>query len=48
MVAGSILVAAGSVLLEAEYKVPFAALSFQNGRAVIEKAKAAEVLTSLY
>lgn len=46
LVAGSILVGAGSVLLQADHKVPFAALSFQNGRAVIEKAKAADVLTS--
>jgi hypothetical protein len=48
MVAGSMLVVADSVLLQAGQKIPFAALSFQNGRAVIEKAKAAEVLTSLY
>jgi Heparinase II/III-like protein/Heparinase II/III N-terminus len=48
LVAGSILVGAGSVLLQADHKVPFAALSFQNGRAVIEKAKATDVLTSSY
>jgi hypothetical protein len=47
MVAGSILVVGGSVLLKAGEKVPFAALSFQDGRAVIEKAKASEVLTFL-
>jgi hypothetical protein len=48
LVAGSILVGAGSVLLQAGHKVPFAALSFQNGRAIIEKAKPADVLTSSY
>jgi hypothetical protein len=47
IMAGSILVVDGSVLLKAEEKVPFAALSFQDGRAVIEKAKASEVSTSL-
>jgi len=48
LVAGSILVVADSVLLQAQHKVPFAAFSFQNGRAVIEKAKATDVLSSLY
>jgi Heparinase II/III-like protein/Heparinase II/III N-terminus len=47
LVAGSLLVGAGSVLLQAVHKVPFAALSFRNSRAVIEKADSAEVLTSL-
>jgi hypothetical protein len=47
LLSGSILVVDDSVLLQAQHKVPFAALSFQSGRAVIEKAKGAEV-TSLY
>jgi hypothetical protein len=47
LLSGSILVVDDSVLLQAKHKVPFATLSFPNGRAVIEKAKGAEV-TSLY
>ncbi|HSF59004.1 MAG TPA: heparinase II/III-family protein, partial [Candidatus Binatia bacterium] len=48
LVAGSILVGAGEGLLQIGHKVPFAALDFENGRAIVEKAKATDGLTSSY
>ena len=48
MVAGSVLSAGGTVLLQAEHKVSFAALCFESGRAIIEKPSTAEVLTCLF
>jgi hypothetical protein len=48
MVAGAELNVNGTVLLQARHKVPFAALCFEDGRAIIEKPNTAEVLTSLF
>jgi hypothetical protein len=48
MVAGSELNVDGTVLLQAGHKIPFAALCFEDGRAIMEKPNTVEVLTSLF